>query len=150
MFFAARVAVLTVLGPQFVMAQAPLGAATLAGTVTDPGGLVVAGAEVVLTEGSKGLERHTTSSESGSFLFLTIEPGTYTLLVGKPGFETCRFEDVDVAVGQRRVLDVTLVIGDVRSVVRVSTDDQGPVDTESNVIGTVVDSARVRDLPLNG
>src|SRR5689334_2376233 len=65
----ARVAVFALLAVQVVMMQAPLGAAALAGTVSDRSGLVVAGAEVILTENSKGLERRATSGDSGSFLF---------------------------------------------------------------------------------
>jgi hypothetical protein len=150
MLFLERVVALTLLAVYPVLAQAPLGAAALGGTVRDPENLVVAGAEVILTEKSKGLDRHSTSDDSGSFLFPSIEPGTYMLRVTKAGFSTCQIEDLSIAVGQRVALDVAMQIGDLRSVVTVLSQDQARLETESNVVGTVVDSGRVRDLPLNG
>jgi hypothetical protein len=46
--------------------------------------------------------------------------------------------------------DINLQVGDLRTVITVSSAGTEALDTTSNVIGTVVDSMRVRELPLNG
>jgi hypothetical protein len=59
-------------------------------------------------------------------------------------------DDLKIEVGQQAALDITLQIGELRTVVTVSSADREALDTKSNVIGTVVDSAQVQELPLNG
>jgi hypothetical protein len=130
-------------------AQAPLGAGALSGTIRDPHDTAVAGAKVALTEKSKGLVRQSESNESGSFLFPSVEPGLYVLGITKPGFNTFQ-ADLSIEVGQLATIDVSLRVGEIRNVITVSAADQVLAESESNVIGSVVDFGRVRDLPLNG
>src|SRR5262249_55921902 len=110
----------------------------------------VAGARIILTEKPKGLVRESESDTGGSFLFPFVSPGVYSVRVTKAGFSTWELSDLTVEVGQHVALDVELRIGEFRTSVTVSSSGQTLLDTESNVIGTVVDSTRVRDLPLNG
>ena len=59
-------------------------------------------------------------------------------------------KNLNVEVGQVATLDVSLKVGQISTVVSVSADKVILLETESNAIGTVVDSARVESLPLNG
>ena len=130
-------------------AQATLGAASLNGTVRDASGLGTPNAAVVLTDIEKGVNRTTTSNEAGAFNFPTIPPGSYSLRVSKTGFQAEEIRNLKLAVGQTEALEINLKIGEVSSTVEV-TADVAQLETESNVIGTVVDSGRVQELPLNG
>lgn len=131
-------------------AQTNLGSSALSGVVRDTSDAVIGGAIVQLTDVERGLKRETLSQDDGAFLFPTIPPGRYTLKVTKEGFDASEITDITLEVGARLGLDVKLNAGRVSSVVSVTAGDIPQLDTESNVIGTVVDSSRVQELPLNG
>ncbi len=133
-----------------LMAQATLGSSALAGTVRDERGSPVTEAKISLTDNSKGMTRGASSDSSGVFLFPSIGAGTYTVRIEKTGFSIYLLNDLAVEVGERAVLDVSLQVGQARTSITVSAADAAILDTESNVIGTVIDSKRVSDLPLNG
>ncbi|MCL5746566.1 MAG: TonB-dependent receptor, partial [Acidobacteria bacterium] len=127
-----------------------MGSATLGGTVRDPSGLAVPAARVTLTETARGLSREASTNETGSYIFPNVQAGDYKLQVSKEGFESQAVQSIRVQVGQVATLDVTLKVGQVSTVVSVSGEQMVLLETESNVIGTVVDSERVQSLPLNG
>ncbi len=141
---------LALLATRTMFSQATLGSAAVSGTVRDASGSVIAGARVVLVETARNLERTTDTNDSGLFLFPTVPSGSFDVRVTKSGFKGGTLRGVAVEVGQRAVLDVTLELGEVSTVVDVSAGGITKLETESNTIGTVVDSARVEELPLNG
>ena len=127
-----------------------MGAGAVAGIVHDKSGATVVGAKVLLTEKSKGLIHASETDNSGSFLFPSVLADLYTLNVTKPGFRSYQVDDLMVEVGEAVSLSVTLTLGDLRTVVSVSAPSSTALDSESNTLGSRVDSGRVRDLPLNG
>ncbi|MGH9660077.1 MAG: carboxypeptidase regulatory-like domain-containing protein, partial [Bryobacteraceae bacterium] len=131
-------------------AQTTLGGAALSGTVTDPTSAAVAGARAVLTDVARGLVREAEANDAGRFVFPSIPAGLYRLRVSKDGFETYELTGLNLDVGQLAAVNVELKVGAVTTVMTVSGERQLLTETESNTIGTVVDSARVDALPLNG
>jgi hypothetical protein len=131
-------------------AQATLGSAAVGGTVRDPTGAAVPEARIALTETARGLVRETVSNSAGSYLFPSVSAGVYSLRVSKEAFEAYELKDVHLDIGQLATLDVSLKVGQISTVVSVSAEKLVLLETESNGIGTVVDSARVESLPLNG
>jgi hypothetical protein len=131
-------------------AQATLGAAALGGTVLDEQDGVVVGAKIVLTETSKNLDWKTESETNGAFVFPAIGAGVYRMNVTKAGFAPFSAERIFVALGQRADLLVRLHVGEVRTVITVNDQESAILTTESNVIGSVIDSDQVSKLPLNG
>src|ERR1700746_2456780 len=67
-----------VLGTSLAAGQATT---SVRGTVTDPGGNAIVGANVVLADAESKTERTVTSGEQGEYQFLLIPPGTYRLKV---------------------------------------------------------------------
>jgi hypothetical protein len=130
--------------------QATLGSATIGGTVTDTTGLSVPEASVVLTEIARGSTRQALTNDSGSYLFPNVPAGQYRIDVSKSGFESKRVTSIDLRVGQVATVDVVLPVGKISTVISVSGAQSTILDTESNVIGTVVNSTQVQELPLNG
>ena len=55
--------------------------ADLSGTVTEPNGAVVAGAQVALRDEARAFERMTISDDEGVYQFLLVPPGRYSLTV---------------------------------------------------------------------
>ena len=145
-----RLALFACILPAPLLAQATLGSAAVSGSVRDESGAAVPGAKVTLVETGRSLARETTTNETGSYLFPTVSAGIYSIEVAKAAFETYRLSDVRVDVGARATLDIVLKVGAVSSVVSVSAGERVLLATESNAIGTVVDSGRVESLPLNG
>ena len=145
-----RFAVFVIFSSAPLFAQATLGSAAVSGSVRDESGAAVPGAKVTLVETDRSLARETTTNEAGNYLFPTVSAGVYSLKVEKQAFQTYDLSDVRVDVGQRAALDIVLKVGAVSSVVSVSAGERVLLATETNAIGTVVDSARVESLPLNG
>jgi hypothetical protein len=85
-----------------IMAVASLAAqtfrGTVLGTVTDPTGALVAGAQVKVRNGSTGLERATVTSSDGSYSVPELPIGTYDVTVTQTGFQTFVAKGVTVDV----------------------------------------------------
>ena len=105
---------------------------------------------MVLTDVDRGFPRETVSNAAGSFIFPSLSPGSYWLKVTKTGFQAREVRTIVLAVGQVASLNVELALGEVSTVVAVTADAAPQLETESNVIGSVVDGGRVQMLPLNG
>lgn len=132
-----------------IWAQGVSGSASVAGTVTDTTGAVIPGASVVLLNVERGSEQEVSTNEAGNYAYPDITPGTYSVRVSSDGFQTREVTDLQVQVGQRAAVNVELEVGQVTEVVTVEAAAV-LLETESNAIGTVVDSERVNELPLNG
>ena len=68
----------------------------VSGTVTDPSGNVIIGADVTLVNTGTGEERNMPSNETGSFVFTALQPSSYTLRVQSEGFQV--FEQINIIV----------------------------------------------------
>ena len=71
---------------------------TILGTVTDPTGAVVAGAQVKVRNTGTGLERTATTSGDGSYAVPELPIGTYDVTVTQTGFQTFVAKTVTVDV----------------------------------------------------
>ncbi len=122
--------------------------AVLSGTVFDPQQHAIPGATVGLTSVSTQSARHVSSDEQGNFQISGLLPGDYDLNVQASGFapftQTLRLE-----VGQQLTLDVSLQLADVRNV-EVNIQAVEVLRTTKADVGEVIESAAIRNLPLNG
>jgi Carboxypeptidase regulatory-like domain/TonB dependent receptor-like, beta-barrel len=119
------------------------------GTVHDPTGAAVAGAEVKATQTATGAERTTTSGSDGGYVLTNLPVGPYQLEVSKAGFTKYVRSGIVLQVASNPSIDVTLQVGAVTQQVVVQADAT-MVETHSTGVGQVVDEKRVVDLPLNG
>jgi len=62
--------------------------AHIRGTVTDPSGAAVPGAEVKATNTQTRVSATVTTKDDGSYEFLSLAPGKYEVIVTKNGFRT--------------------------------------------------------------
>ena len=76
---------------------------TLRGQVTDPSGAAVTNASVILTP-SDGKPVSGKTKNDGSYEFLDLAPGKYTVQVNAKGFAQFLNEAVDVSPGQTQSL----------------------------------------------
>ncbi len=123
--------------------------ASLSGTVTDPSGAAVAGAQVTVRNVNTGAERLTASGRSGRYQVLSLPVGDYEVIVKKPGFAEAIRTGIDLSVGQAGMADLRLSVGGVRQQVTVNAD-VAAVSAASADISGLVGEQQVNDLPLNG
>lgn len=84
----AYLAALVCLAASPVVAQTISG--IVSGVVTDPTGAAVSGAPVALVDSATGLRRSVNAQANGEFVFQSVQPATYSVIVEAPGFK--RFE----------------------------------------------------------
>jgi hypothetical protein len=138
---------LLVLLPTALHAQTSAGQVT--GTVTDTSGAVVPGANVTLTNTGTGIANSTVANDSGNFIFINVQPGSYEVAVQLEGFKPVKTEPFVVQVNQTVTRMIKLDAGSVTENVTV-TVDAPMLSTASPEIGTVITEKAVHDLPLNG
>jgi hypothetical protein len=122
----------------------------LSGTVRDDSGGFIEGARLVLTEESKSLVRESESTHDGSFLLPSLIAGVYSVRVEKEGFSTQQMNGLRIEVGGVASIDITLHLGELRTAIEIRPPTETQLHAESNAVGSVVDSGRVQQLPLNG
>lgn len=130
-------------------ATAQSGNATLQGTITDPSGAAIVGAQIHIIATQTGVARDVVSNNDGFYSAPNLSAATYKLSVQANGFSTAVVNNVVLTVGAVRDLDVPLTISSAETTVTVesSTNQVNPVDTS---VQGVVDGKQTRDLPLNG
>ena len=120
--------------------------AALTGVVKDSSGAVVPGATVRLTPIAGGVEREVTATGEGTYQVTGLVSGEWLVEVAASGFQTVA-QTVRLEVGQRSQLDATLPVGAVSE--RVLVEGVTPLlDTQSAVLGTVVNQKEIATLPL--
>jgi hypothetical protein len=129
-------------------ARAQSNYATLRGAVTDPQHLPVPGAKVRITSTVTGAEREVSTDTAGIYAAGGLQPGGYQVEIDKSGFAEVK-QSLQLEVGQRATLDVSLAVGALAQSVNVSVSGE-LLRTADATVGTVVDRRSVQQLPLNG
>lgn len=124
------------------------GNAAMSGTVTDPSGALVAGAQVSMTQAGTQIRRTATTNASGQFTIPSLPPATYHLSVEASGFKTYA-QDVTLFADQTGSLQIAMQLGQAQETVTVEATAT-LVNTTTPVIGQVIETQRVVELPLNG
>ena len=119
------------------------------GTVTDQQGAVVPGTAVVLSSVETGVERRSETNALGTYGFVNILPGYYTIEASAEGFRTAAIEPFVLVVNQTATFDIVLEVGAVTESVTVEAVG-AQVQSSSSELGTAMTEQQVVDLPLNG
>ncbi|MCA1614208.1 MAG: carboxypeptidase regulatory-like domain-containing protein [Acidobacteria bacterium] len=82
----------------------------IAGTITDPKGAVVVGAQVTAVEAATGKTAQGLTDGQGNFKLAGLPAGTYTVVVAAPGFAGLRREGVRVEEGKTARADAQLTV----------------------------------------
>jgi len=124
------------------------GTVAITGVVTDPTGAVVPGAKVTVIQKSTSVSHQAVTNAGGQFNIPALPPSNYTVSVEATGFKKY-VQDIVMLADQIRDMDVHLEVGEATQQVTVA-ESAVQVNTVSPVLGQVIESARVMDLPLNG
>ena len=118
----------------------------LQGTVKDPMGAVVSGADVTVTAPTLVGSKEIKTDSTGYFRLANLPPDSYTIVVTAQGFETLKRGNVLIEVGHLPTVNLNLKIGAVTSVVEVSTE--GPmIDPTTTTTVTSIPEQVLQDIP---
>ncbi len=92
----------------------------LLGTVTDASGAAVPDAQLKLTGPRVPNGMVTTSGADGLYLFAAVPIGTYTLTATKAGFSSIRQDGIEIRLGSKISLNLSLPVGQVSESVSVT------------------------------
>jgi Carboxypeptidase regulatory-like domain/TonB-dependent Receptor Plug Domain len=122
---------------------------SISGTVQDPTGAVIPGAQVTLLNTDQGLTLATTTNSGGEYTFSPVRIGHYSVSATAPGFTTTNQQNLQVTVGLALQANIQLKPGSTSETVQVTTAPPQLQTSESSV-GQTVTGQTINNLPLNG
>jgi hypothetical protein len=143
-----RIVLASLLLTGMVFAQGVGASGDIRGTVTDPSGAVVTGANVTATDIARGIKHTVATDNNGQYRLTGLQPANYSLSVSKSGFQSELAKNVVVNIGQTSTVDFPMKVSQVSEQVEV-TAEPPVVETERGAQANVVTEQTIRDLPIN-
>jgi len=126
------------------LAQQTLGGIT--GTVSDKSGSVLPDTTVTIVGDQTKLTRSQKTNGNGSYDFVNLPIGTYTVTVSHDGFETEKLPSILVQADRTATLNITMKIGQVGTTIEVeAAPAMNAVDTTN---GYVLEQEQIQEVPL--
>src|SRR5438034_6404004 len=129
-----------------LFAQSHLG--KISGFVKDPSGATIANAKVTIRNNT-GIERQTTTNDSGYYVVTNVPPGLYTMIAEAIGFQRYESSNNKLDPSSDLVIDATLTVGTASQTVEVSASAV-QLQTESASVQKLVTREQIDSLELNG
>src|SRR2546426_340095 len=124
--------------------------ASITGTVTDPSGAAVKGAQVRVSSPDRGIDHTVPTNDSGDYLVAGLPPGPVDVAVTAQGFKKFEAKGVILRVGQKARADVALQVGATKEEITVEGTSVAQVETQSSDLSGVVTGTQISQLQLNG
>src|SRR6185312_5073069 len=147
-FHLSKILVVCLLFTGLTYAQGVGASGDIRGTVTDPSGAIVSGANVTVTDVAKGIKHNATTDSGGEFHVVGLLPATYSVSVAKSGFQPEVAKTVPVIIGQTATVNFQLKVSEVSETVEV-TAEVPVVETERGSQSNVINQQYISDLPIN-
>ena len=129
--------------------QAQSNAADLRGYVRDQQGAVVTNAAVTARNTATNIARAAITNDEGLYEITNLPPGSYDVTIEASNFKKASLPAVQLTIGQRADLDVTLEPGSIDAVVTISGATTELVETSKTAIAATIDQQRIDNLPIN-
>jgi hypothetical protein len=126
-------------------AQTALG--SISGIVSDPNGLRVPGAKIIVTDIKRGLSYSRVSNATGFYQVTDLIPSTYRISAEKSSFQTYVVDSFPLITQQEAVLNIPLQVGSTKQEVTVLSQTQ-MIEPANATLGGVVPEELVTNLPL--
>ncbi len=133
--------------PGVAWSQTAAATSTVLGTVTDPQGAVVPGAEVELINTATNRVRKQITNEAGQYTFTAVLPGVYKLTVTAQGFRQAVITSLKVDVAKSYTVDVTLEVGEMVETVEVTAGAAVELQKTDSTVGDVIGGRELLFLP---
>src|SRR5690348_9859279 len=119
----------------------------ISGTVTDPGGAIVPGATVTVTNTGTNVSTPLTTNASGYYEAPLLPGGQYQVAVEAPGFKKVVRSNLTLRMSDKIDIDVKLEVGALNESVTI-TAESPILDTSSVNTGKALTTAEIMDLPV--
>lgn len=140
---------ITILVCKAAVILAQVNTAELYGVIKDPSGNLIPRATVKVETLDTGLVRKTITSDVGSYAFLGLRPGEYSLRVEATGFRSKVAKSITLTVGQKAELSLELEVSPVIEAVEVLSNTQLLEARRVSVATTMVERL-IKSLPSDG
>ena len=138
----------TLLGVAQLFGQ-QLSKAELSGVITDASGARVPGARVEATHTATQFTRQVLTNDEGFYVISSLPIGPYVLSVELSGFRKYVRSGVNLSAGDRKVIDITLEVGELANQIEVIAE--APlVDRTDATLGVVLERKTIETLPVPG
>ncbi len=120
---------------------------SIVGNVTDNTKAAVPGAAVTIIHKETNLAREGTTTSDGTYRFVNVQPGTYTVRVTLTGFKESVKENVPVSANAVSRVDVGLEVGQLTEAITVQSE-QKLLQTDSGSVTAELKAKEIASLPL--
>src|SRR5262250_2816776 len=130
------------------LSVAQIKSGTIVGTVTDPSGAVVPGADVTVTNQGTNVSTTTVSDKSGTFTVPYLQPGIYTVTVEKPGSGLTKYSatNISIATDQTVKIAASMTMGSSMQTVNVSAAAV-ELQTSSAAVQGITNEITIQEIP---
>ena len=118
------------------------------GTITDPSGAVVPNAQISITSPQTGYKKDLNADKSGFYSVGPLNPGSYTVAVTAPGFQTLSVNTV-IRTGTATSGSFKLSVGSSSTEISVNAGAV-QVNTDQGGVSDVITKEQINSLPING
>jgi hypothetical protein len=125
------------------------GTGTITGTVVDPAGAVIAGAQVEVKDTETGVLYPAVTTNTGAYTAINLPPGPYSVTVSVPGFKKFVRTGMNLAVAQTLGIDISLEVGGTNDFVTVSAE-ASLLKTENGDVAHNITLQQLDNLPILG
>jgi outer membrane receptor for ferrienterochelin and colicin len=129
-------------------AQTQITTGVIQGTVTDPSGSVIPGAEVEVKNLDTNYTRKFSTDADGRFIALLLPPGRYTVTVAMENFATLVQQEFQLTVGQTVSLSLNMKVSTTKETITVT--DTPVVDTVKTESSTTLGQLTIKSTPILG
>jgi hypothetical protein len=119
------------------------------GTVYDPQGAVIPGAQITVTNTATQVPRTAATDNQGYFQVLALPIGTYRVKAEHAGFSTVISAEQKLLINQALRIDIKMEVGAASQTVDVGAE-AAPVETVNATLGQSVTGRVLTNMPLNG
>lgn len=123
--------------------------ASITGTVTDPSGAVVPGAQVVAENVATGVKTSAQTNSDGVYTLRFLPIGTYTVTIDAKGFATHKVGAFPLEIDQTAKVNARLTISE-STTVSVTEEVHPILDTTDATLGNTLTTNEIQNIPLNG
>jgi hypothetical protein len=121
------------------------------GTITDPQGAAVAGADVRLVDVDTGRDWKTHTGTDGGYVFPDLNAGHYRVEATHAGFKNVHSETIELGgAGTTLRVDLPLAVSGTTGSVTVTAAAVPLAHTDDADVNTALDSDMIKDVPIQG
>jgi hypothetical protein len=133
-------------GTEYAAAQSTFG--TVLGTVKEPSGAVVPNAKVQIQNKGTDVVKSTVTDDSGSYQFVNLDVGSYTVTIEAVGFQKILFSPFTLSARETKRLDGDLALATQQQTVNVESSAEAVIQSDASNISESKGSLELTNLPV--